>query len=166
MCTLGILLQWGFAQVDTKNISFLLRFLFNMFWLFFGHSTFSKLSIIWFISPVPTCLVHNCEVVWRFHLSDLAFTFVSWSNLLIPISIPPLPPLSSLIFFPMLFPLQNVLASSIGVVTNFIWSYLHQFFDDSHGLKASLKPLRRPFDWCQSCLKAINNGRDIKQINW
>jgi len=31
-------------------------------------------------------------------------------------------------------------------VTNFIWSYLHQFFDDSHGLKASLKPLRRPFD--------------------
>jgi len=31
-------------------------------------------------------------------------------------------------------------------VTNFIQSYLHQFFDDSHGLKASLKPLRRPFD--------------------
>ena len=31
-------------------------------------------------------------------------------------------------------------------VTNFIWSYLHQFFDDSHGLKARLKPLRRPFD--------------------
>jgi len=31
-------------------------------------------------------------------------------------------------------------------VTNFIRSYLHQFFDDSHGLKASLKPLRRPFD--------------------
>ena len=51
-------------------------------------------------------------------------------------------------------------------VTNFIWSYLHQFFDDSHGLKASLKPLRRPFDRCQSHLEAINNGRDIKQINW
>jgi len=31
-------------------------------------------------------------------------------------------------------------------VTNFIQPYLHQFFDDSHGLKASLKPLRRPFD--------------------
>jgi len=30
-------------------------------------------------------------------------------------------------------------------ITNFIWSYLHQIFDDSHGLKASLKPLRRPF---------------------
>ena len=57
-----------------------------MFWLFFGHSTFSKLSIIWFISPVPTCLVHNCEAVWRFRLSDLAFTFVSWSNLLISIN--------------------------------------------------------------------------------
>jgi len=52
------------------------------------------------------------------------------------------------------------------IVTNFIWSYLCQFFDDSHSLKASLKPLRRPFDRCQSCLKAINNGRDIKQINW
>ena len=43
-------------------------------------------------------------------------------------------------------------------VTNFIWSYLHQFFDDSHGLKASLKPLRRPFDRCQSRLEAINIG--------
>jgi len=57
-----------------------------MFWLFFGHSTFSKLSIIWFISPVPTCLVHNCKAVWIFRLSDLAFTFVSWLNLLISIS--------------------------------------------------------------------------------
>ena len=53
-----------------------------------------------------------------------------------------------------------------GSVTNFIQSYLHQFFDDSHGLKASLKPLRRPFDRCQSRLEAINNGWDIKQINW
>jgi len=43
-------------------------------------------------------------------------------------------------------------------VTNFIQSYLHQFFDDFHGLKTSLKPLRRPFDQCQSCFKAINNG--------
>ena len=51
-------------------------------------------------------------------------------------------------------------------VTNFIRSYLHQIFDDSHGLKASLKPLRRPFDRCQSRLEAINIGRDIKQINW
>jgi len=43
-------------------------------------------------------------------------------------------------------------------VTNFIWSYLCQFFDDSHGLKTSLKPLKRPFDRCQSRLEAINNG--------
>jgi len=50
-------------------------------------------------------------------------------------------------------------------VTNFIWPYLHQFFDDSHGLKASLKPLQRPFDRYQSCLEAINNGQDIRQIN-
>ena len=35
---------------------------------------------------MPTCLVHNCEAAWRFCLSDLAFTFVSWSNLLIPIT--------------------------------------------------------------------------------
>jgi len=34
-------------------------------------------------------------------------------------------------------------------ITNFIRSYLHQFFNDSHGLKASLKPLRRPFDQYQ-----------------
>jgi len=52
------------------------------------------------------------------------------------------------------------------LVTNFIRPYLHQFFDDSHGLKASLKPLRRPFDRYQSRLEAINIGRDIRQINW
>jgi len=51
-------------------------------------------------------------------------------------------------------------------VTNFIRPYLHQFFEDSHGIKASLKPLRRPFDRYQSRLEAINNGQDIRQINW
>jgi len=54
----------------------------------------------------------------------------------------------------------------IKVVTNFIQSYLHQIFNDFHGLNASLKPLRKPFDRCQSRLEAINIGRDIKQINW
>jgi len=38
------------------------------------------------------------------------------------------------------------LFSFLPSITNFIQSYLHQFFNDSHGLKASLKPLRRPFD--------------------
>ena len=33
-------------------------------------------------------------------------------------------------------------------VTNFIWPYLHQFFDDSHGLKSYRKPSKRPFDQC------------------
>ena len=66
---------------------------------------------------------------------------------------------SGIVFFK--YSLQPTLS-----VTNFIWSYLHQFFNDSHGLKASLKPLRRPFDWYQSRLEAINNGQDIKQINW
>jgi len=51
------------------------------------------------------------------------------------------------------------------IVTNFIWSYLHQFFNDSHGLKASLKLLRKSFDRYQSRLEVINNGWDIKQIN-
>jgi len=51
-------------------------------------------------------------------------------------------------------------------VTNFIWPYLHQSFDDSHGLKTSLKPLRRPFDRYQSRLEEINIGQDIRQINW
>ena len=51
-------------------------------------------------------------------------------------------------------------------VTNFIRPYLHQFFDDSHGLKASLKPFKRPFDRYQSRLEAISIGRDIRQINW
>ena len=32
-------------------------------------------------------------------------------------------------------------------ITNFIWPYLYQFFDDSHGLKGYKKPLKRPFDW-------------------
>ena len=50
-------------------------------------------------------------------------------------------------------------------VTNFIRPYLHQFSIDSHGLNGYGKPLKRPFDRYQSRLKAINNGRDIRQIN-
>jgi len=49
------------------------------------------------------------------------------------------------------------ISSQVGV-TNFIWSYLHQIFDDFHGPKTSLKPLRRPFDQCQSRFETINNG--------
>jgi len=60
----------------------------------------------------------------------------------------------------------KIIVDRVDLVTNFILSYLHQFFDDSHGLKARLKPSKRPFDKFQSCLKVINNGRDIKQINW
>ena len=51
-------------------------------------------------------------------------------------------------------------------VTNFIQPYLHQFSIDSHGLNGYGKPLKRPFDRYQSRLKAISNGRDIRQINW
>ena len=51
-------------------------------------------------------------------------------------------------------------------VTNFIWPYLHQFFDDSHGLNGYRKPLKRPFDQYQSRLKEISIGWDIRQINW
>ena len=43
-------------------------------------------------------------------------------------------------------------------VTNFIQSYLHQFFDDSHNLNGYGKPLKRPFDRYQSRLKAISIG--------
>ena len=45
-------------------------------------------------------------------------------------------------------------------------TYLYQFFDNSHGLNGTKKPLKRPFNWYQSRLEAINNGRDIRQINW
>ena len=41
----------------------------------------------------------------------------------------------------------------IPTVTNFIQSYLHQFFDNSHSLKGYKKPSKRPFNRCQSCLK-------------
>ena len=51
------------------------------------------------------------------------------------------------------------------IVTNFIWPYLHQFSIDSYGLNGYGKPLKRPFDQYQSRLEAINNGRDIRQIN-
>ena len=51
-------------------------------------------------------------------------------------------------------------------VTNFIRPYLHQFSIDSHGLNGYGKPLKRPFDRYQSRLEAINNGQDIRQINW
>ena len=51
-------------------------------------------------------------------------------------------------------------------VTNFIWPYLHQFFDNSHSLNGYWKPLKRPFNQCQLHLEAINIGWDIRQINW
>jgi len=50
-------------------------------------------------------------------------------------------------------------------ITNFIQQYLYQIFDDSCGLNGTQKPLKRPFDQYQSCLKAISNGQDIRQIN-
>ena len=46
----------------------------------------------------------------------------------------------------------------INIVTNFIWSYLHQFFNNSHGHKGYGKPSKRPFNRCQSRLEAINIG--------
>jgi len=53
----------------------------------------------------------------------------------------------------------------ISIVTNFIWPYLHQFFNNSHGLNGYWKPLKRPFDWYQSCFEEINIGRAIEQIS-
>jgi len=44
------------------------------------------------------------------------------------------------------------------IVINFIWPYLHQFFDDSHCLNGTQKPLKRPFDQYQSCFEVINIG--------
>jgi len=41
--------------------------------------------------------------------------------------------------------LQIMLLDSYSV-TNFIWSYLHQFFDYSHSLNGTQKPLKKPFD--------------------
>ena len=55
--------------------------------------------------------------------------------------------------------------SSFPCVTNFIWPYLHQFFNDSHSLNSYRKLSKRPFDQYQSRLETINNGQDIRQIN-
>jgi len=35
-----------------------------------------------------------------------------------------------------------------GTIINFIWPYLHQFFNDSHSLNGYEKPLKKPFDQC------------------
>ena len=51
------------------------------------------------------------------------------------------------------------------IVTNFIWPYLHQIFDDSHGLNGFQKLFSRAFDQYQSYLEAISIGWDIRQIN-
>jgi len=32
------------------------------------------------------------------------------------------------------------------LVINFIWPYLYQFFDNSHSLNGTQKPLKRPFN--------------------
>ena len=95
------------------------------------------------------------------YLCLVLLKLVLWWTLLLVFQMLPLAPFpifTSAPFWPV--------CAVMPLVTNFIKSYLHHFFDDSHGLKASLKPLRRPFNRCQSRLEAINNGQDIKQINW
>ena len=62
--------------------------------------------------------------------------------------------------------LDNKHIADTHTVTNFIRPYLHETFDDSHGLNGYGKPLKRPFDRYQSCLEAISIGQDIRQINW
>ena len=64
------------------------------------------------------------------------------------------------------FDKENSIESPLDFVTNFIQSYLHQFFKNSHSLNSYRKPSKRPFNRCQLCLEAINIGWDIKQINW
>jgi len=56
------------------------------------------------------------------------------------------------------FIISLVLFFLIVIVTNFIQSYLYQFFDDSYSINGSQKPLKKPFDRYQSCLEAINSG--------
>ena len=53
----------------------------------------------------------------------------------------------------------------IACVTNFIWPYLHQSFNNSHGLNSYEKLLKRPFNQYQSHLKEISISQDIRQIN-
>ena len=44
--------------------------------------------------------------------------------------------------------ISHILKQSIltKLVANFIWLYLHQFFNNSHGLNSAGKPLKRPFN--------------------
>jgi len=62
--------------------------------------------------------------------------------------------------------MKEIQKEAKAAVTNFIQPYLHQFFDDSHGLNGYRKPLKRPYYQYQSHLEAISIGRDIRQINW
>ena len=62
--------------------------------------------------------------------------------------------------------MKEIQKEAKAAVTNFIQPYLHQFFDDSHGLNGYRKPLKRPYYRYQSHLEAISIGRDIRQINW
>jgi len=62
--------------------------------------------------------------------------------------------------------MKEIQKEAKAAVTNFIQPYLHQFFNDSHGLNGYRKPLKRPYYQYQSHLEAISIGRDIRQINW
>jgi len=50
-------------------------------------------------------------------------------------------------------------------VTNFIWTYLHQFFDNFYSINRARKPLWRHFGQYQICLKEINIGQAIRKIS-
>ena len=143
---------------------------FGFFWIIFYPSPHYKALPFYLItSPVPTCLVYNCETSRRFAIPICCHPCLRSNSLWSPITVMEYRALNE-ITIKNCYPIPRIAdlieSLSKASVTNFIRSYLHQFFDDSHGLKASLKPLKRPFDRCQSRLEAINNGRDIKQINW
>jgi len=78
MHVLEILIQWGLPQVDSYKFFIIIPFGYLSFPLYFPFFYLSSLLYL-IISPVPTCLVHNCETSWGLLIFSFVITFVSWS---------------------------------------------------------------------------------------
>jgi len=112
------------------------------------------LYYIWKLHSLPKCVVSDCR-------SQFVALFTKELYRLLGIQIS-----SSTAWHPQTDGQMEYVNQELDHVTNFIWPYLHQFFNYSHGLNVYGKPLKRPFDRYQSRLEAISIGQDIRQINW
>jgi len=85
MRILGILLRWDLPRVDSQFVIIVLLVSFGSYSTLFPH--YKALLFYLVISPVPTCLVHNCETSRRFAIPICCYPCLKIKFPLTPITV-------------------------------------------------------------------------------